>query len=70
MKTELIKLGSVCKFLNGGTPTKETAAYFDGDIAWITGADITSFKVTKARSFITEKAIRGCLRSLFSVTYF
>jgi type I restriction enzyme S subunit len=66
MKTELTKLGSVCKFLNGGTPTKENAAYFDGDIAWITGADITSFKVTKARSFITEKAIKESATNLVS----
>lgn len=27
-----IELGKVCKFLNGGTPTRENAAYFDSDI--------------------------------------
>jgi type I restriction enzyme S subunit len=59
-----VKLGGVCKFLNGGTPSKDISEYFDGNIAWITGADITSFKVTKARSFITEKAIKESATNL------
>ena len=64
MKIESIQLGKVCKFLNGGTPTRENVAYFNGDIPWITGADITSFLVRKVRSFITEKAIKDSATNL------
>lgn len=51
-------LGSVCQFLNGGTPSKDVASYFEGNIPWITSADIVSPITDLARSFITEEAIR------------
>lgn len=50
-------LGSICNFVNGGTPSKLNGAYFDGHIPWITSADITGPIACEARSFITEKAI-------------
>ena len=52
-----MKLGEICSFLNGGTPSKEVAKYFEGDIPWITGADILGPVVNSARSHITEEAI-------------
>ena len=55
--TRRMKLGDFCSFLNGGTPSKAVPAYFEGDIPWITGADITGPIVTQARSHITEQAI-------------
>lgn len=51
-------LGSVCRFLNGGTPSKAVAEYFDGDIPWITSADITGPIASRARSFITDEAVK------------
>jgi type I restriction enzyme, S subunit len=54
-----IAIGEVCSFLNGGTPSKSVEQYFQGDIPWITGADITSPMVTNARSFITKKAVES-----------
>jgi type I restriction enzyme, S subunit len=51
-------LGEVCSFLNGGTPSRSVARYFEGSIPWITGADINGPIVNEARSFITEEAIR------------
>lgn len=50
-------LGSLCQFLNGGTPPKSESRYFEGDIPWITSADITSPVVDAARSFITDEAV-------------
>lgn len=55
--SQRITIGDVCSFLNGGTPSKSVERYFQGDIPWITGADITSPVVTKARSYITKDAI-------------
>jgi type I restriction enzyme, S subunit len=54
-----VALGDVCVFLNGGTPSKSISRYFDGDIPWITGADILGPLVQSARSFITEEAIQN-----------
>jgi len=51
-------LGNVCHFLNGGTPSKEVSSYFEGDIPWITSADIVGPIAGAARSFITEEAIK------------
>lgn len=65
-KYQYKKLDEVCKFLNGGTPSKENADYFNGNIPWITGADITSFLVRKVRSFITEKAVKDSATNLVS----
>lgn len=51
-------LGTLCTFVNGGTPKKSEHRYFSGDIPWITSADITDGSVGSARTFITEEAIR------------
>jgi type I restriction enzyme S subunit len=52
------KLGNFCQFLNGGTPSKEVSSYFEGEIPWITSADITGPIANTARSFITADAIQ------------
>ena len=54
----MITLGSICSFLNGGTPSRKVARYYQGDVPWITGADISGPGADTARSFITEEAIR------------
>jgi type I restriction enzyme S subunit len=54
-----VKIGDICQFQNGGTPSKSHDRYFKGKIPWITGADITSPVVTTARSFITDEAIEN-----------
>ena len=51
-------LGPICSFLNGGTPSRGVARYYQGDVPWITGADISGPRADTARSFITEEAIR------------
>jgi len=54
----LTTLGPICSFLNGGTPSRGVARYYQGDVPWITGADISGPQADTARSFITEEAIR------------
>ncbi|MDE0206282.1 MAG: restriction endonuclease subunit S [Candidatus Tectomicrobia bacterium] len=60
----MTKLGSVCSFLNGGTPSRRETRYYQGDVPWITGADITGRQADTARSFITEEAIRESATNL------
>jgi type I restriction enzyme S subunit len=56
---EVNTLEDVCaKAINGGTPSTEIEKYWEGDIPWITGADILNQKVSKIRRYITEEAVR------------
>ncbi len=52
-------LGHLCQFLNGGTPGKDKPHYFEGNIPWITSADIAGPIADTARSFITDEAIQN-----------
>ena len=56
-KWPMVRLGDVCGFLNGGTPSKTEERYYSGTIPLITGADILANEVTSARSFITQEAV-------------
>ena len=58
------RLGDVCNFLNGGTPSTSVTRYFEGNIPWITSADIVSPIVSSARSHITEEAIQKSATNL------
>ncbi len=48
----------VKRLVNGGTPPTEIAAYWNGTIPWITGADFTNFGITEFRRFISLDAVR------------
>lgn len=54
-----VALAEVASFLNGGTPSRSKPEYFDGEIPWITGADIPegSTVVHGGRSHITQEAV-------------
>lgn len=50
-------LANICNFMNGGTPSKKRPEYFQGDIPWISSADIVDGEVTEPRNRITKAAI-------------
>lgn len=52
-----VHLGSICSFVNGGTPSKSVPSYWDGEIPWITSADIDGPVVTEARSCVSKLGI-------------
>ena len=56
----MARLGDICSFQSGGTPSKKEPTYFNGDIPWITTIALNG-KVIDAKDavdWITEKAIR------------
>ncbi len=59
MKWPEIALGKICHFVNGGTPSRKVPRYFEGDIPWITGADVGDFCVTQPREHITQEAVES-----------
>ena len=54
------------KFVNGGTPSTKNAAFWSGDIPWITGADILNQTVAVIRRHITEEAIHNSSTSVIA----
>lgn len=53
----LTTVGNIYKMYGGGTPSTAVAKYWNGDIPWITGADIHGLKDIRARKRITQEAI-------------
>ena len=63
----LVELQDVCsKILSGGTPSTKIAEYWDGDIPWITSADIVDLRTAEPRRYITDKAIRNSATNIIA----
>ena len=56
-----VKLGDVGSFDSGGTPSKDNANYWGGEVPFVTGADITNFHIKKedARAFLTDVGLNS-----------
>ncbi|WP_152593302.1 restriction endonuclease subunit S [Bifidobacterium magnum] len=48
-------LGDVCKIKLGGTPDTKNDAYWDGDIPWLSSAEIACNPVLSSEKYITEE---------------
>ena len=55
----LARLGDVAEFQQGGTPSKSRPEYWEGDIPFVTGADLREFRISRdnARSFLTDQGL-------------
>ena len=51
-----VRLGDVAEFQQGGTPAKANTSYWEGDVPFVTGADLGQRSIGRnnARSFLTE----------------
>ena len=58
---QVVRLGEVAEFQQGGTPSKGRPEYWDGDIPFVTGADLRETRVSKdhARSFLTSEGLHS-----------
>ena len=56
----MVRLGGICIFQSGGTPSKSNSEYFNGSIPWITTVALTGDYIDKkdAVDWITDKAIQ------------
>ena len=54
-----VRLGKVVRFQQGGTPSKARPEFWDGDIPFVTGADLKGTHITRdnARSFLTKAGV-------------
>ena len=57
----LVRLGDVAQFQQGGTPPKARPEYWDGDIPFVTGADLRETHISRgeARSFLTKAGLHS-----------
>ncbi len=55
----MVRLGELCDFVSGGTPSRGVKRYFTGNMPWITGADILDDKIAQPRYYITDEAIQN-----------
>lgn len=51
-------LGDVCQVIGGGTPSKNKAKYYSGNIPWATVRDMRSEVITETECKITREAIK------------
>lgn len=50
-------IGELVKVRGGGTPKRDHAPYFQGDIPWVTPKDMKSWKISSSQISITKEAV-------------
>ena len=61
----MVKIRDVCDvILSGGTPSTKHDEFWQGDIPWITSADIRDIRTAEPRRFITQEAIENSATNL------
>ena len=60
MKHSLVRLGDICTVVSGSTPKSGISDYWDGDVVWITPAELTedSYIINDSVRHITQKAVQ------------
>ena len=60
MNMKRIKLGEVCEIVSGSTPKTGIDEYWDGDIDWITPAELTdeTYIIKESQRKITYAAVQ------------
>ncbi len=57
---EKVKLGDVCTFMTGGTPSSKVKSYYEnGEIPWLVSGDIHKFEITDCEGRITEEGLKS-----------
>jgi type I restriction enzyme, S subunit len=61
------KIGDVCTLMTGGTPSREKAEYFGGEIKWLVSGDIHQGEILDCEGRITDEAMRNSNAKLLPV---
>lgn len=63
-KAELIRIGECCHIISGGTPSTKNPSFWNGDIPFVTSADIENvFKITPRR-FMSHEGVKESAANL------
>jgi type I restriction enzyme, S subunit len=63
-KWALTTVGKLYSIIGGGTPSTQAPEFWDGDIPWITSADIGGLKEINPRKYITTTAVENSATNL------
>jgi len=58
-------LGEIARITSGGTPDRAEAAYWGGDVPWVTTGEITFNTITETREKITQAGLKNSSAKLF-----
>jgi type I restriction enzyme S subunit len=56
---ETEKLGNICQFYSGGTPSTSIKEYYIGDIPWITSSDLNKKQIFSVEGKISKKGLES-----------
>ena len=57
-------IGQLYDVVGGGTPSTSVAEYWNGDVPWITSADIYGLRDVRPRKYVTKKGIKHSATNL------
>lgn len=60
-----VRLGDICDTSSGGTPSRDRADFFAGDIPWIKSGELKDDYIDKVEEHITEQAVQSSSAKLF-----
>lgn len=66
-ETRTVRLGDVCQVVSGATPKTSVEEYWDGDINWVTPADLSKLSgayISETPRKITEAGFNSCATNL------
>ena len=66
-ETRTVRLGDVCQVVSGATPKTSVEEYWDGDINWVTPADLSKLSgayISETPRKITEAGFSSCATNL------
>ena len=61
---EVMSLGDIASVTAGGTPSRTNAAYWNGDIPWVTTSEVDFCTVDHAEQFITRDGLKNSAAKL------
>lgn len=59
MTTRRARIGDICTFAGGGTPTKSFPPYYGGSIPWVTPKDMKAWEIHGSQVSITEAGLNN-----------
>ncbi|HLP26690.1 MAG TPA: N-6 DNA methylase, partial [Acidobacteriota bacterium] len=62
--SELVSLGELATFCNGGTPSKANASFWQGEIPWVSPKDMKSLVLTDTEDHVSQAAIESSATKL------
>lgn len=60
-----IKLGEICETTSGGTPSRQKASYYNGNIPWVKSGELNNGLILDTEEKISEDAIKNSSAKIF-----